>query len=91
MHHGERNPRRSNEIDDVAEATHVLKGQVGRVVEVDMGLRRAVDDQQPPGRPVGVVLDNNPRAYSWPFVDGTPITRASSATASRSARATALN
>jgi hypothetical protein len=25
MHHGERNPRSSNEIDDVAEATHVLK------------------------------------------------------------------
>ncbi len=38
-----------------------------------------------------VVDDRDAWAHSEPFVDGTPLTRASSATASLSARATALN
>jgi hypothetical protein len=54
MHDRDRNPSRSNEIDDVSEATYVLERQVGRVVEVDVGLRCAVDEQQPARRPVGV-------------------------------------
>jgi len=90
MHDRERNTRLSNEIDDVAEATYVLERKVGRVVEVDVGLRCAVHQEQPAGRAVGVGLDNG-GAYSWPFVDGMPITRASRATASRRARATPLN
>ena len=38
-----------------------------------------------------VVDDGDVRAHNAPFVDGTPLTRASSATAAASARATALN
>jgi NTP pyrophosphatase (non-canonical NTP hydrolase) len=79
------------DVDDVAEATYVLETEIGRVVEVDVGLRCAVDEQQPTGGPVGVGLDGDARGYSWPLVDGMPVTRPSSVTASRSARATPLN
>jgi hypothetical protein len=64
MHDGQRDPLRCNEIDDVTEATYVLESKVRRVVEVDVRLRRAVDEQQPPRRPVRVGLDGDTRGYS---------------------------
>jgi hypothetical protein len=48
----------------VSEATYVFEGQVGRVVEVDVRLRGAVDDQQPAGGPVGIGLNGVARGYS---------------------------
>jgi hypothetical protein len=64
MDDGDRRPGRSNEIKDVSETTYVFEGQVGRVVEVDVRLRGAVNEQQPAGRPVGIGLDGDARGYS---------------------------
>jgi hypothetical protein len=48
----------------MTEPSHVLEGEVGRVGQIDVGLRGAVDDQQPTGGPVGVELDRGARGYS---------------------------
>ena len=85
----ERAARLGDQVDDVAHPPDVLEREVRRVVEVDVRLRRAVDRQQEAGRAVRVALDRD--GYSEPLVDGTPALRGSRATASRSARATALN
>ena len=95
VHDRQRLPGLGHQVDDVAQAPDVLEHQVRRVVDVDVGLRRAVDGEQEAGPAVGVGLDRDvggrTAGYSVPLVEGTPVTRASSATASRSARATALN
>ena len=41
-------------VDDVAEAPHVLELEVLRVAQIDVRLRRAVDQQHPRARPVEV-------------------------------------
>ncbi len=43
-----------DEVDDVAEPPLVLEGEEGRVVQVDVRLRRPVDEQGPGARPVPV-------------------------------------
>ena len=95
VHDRQRLPGLGHQVDDVTQAPDVLEHQVRRVVDVDVGLRRAVDGEQEAGPAVGVGLDRDvggrAAGYSVPLVEGTPVTRASSATASRSARATALN
>ena len=45
------------QIDGVADAVHGLEGEVGRVVEVDVRLRRPVDDQRVGAGAVAVLVD----------------------------------
>lgn len=47
-------PGRRDEVDDVPEPALVLEGEVGGVVEVDVRLRRPVDQQRPGPRPLRV-------------------------------------
>lgn len=49
---------RGDEVDDVPEAALVLEGEVGGVVQVDVRLRRPVDQERPGPRtvPVGYEL-----------------------------------
>jgi len=53
------------QVDDVAEAALVLEGEVGGVVEIDVRLRRPVDQQCPGTRPVPVGYE-----LGEPAVDG---------------------
>ena len=54
VQHAQRLPGRGGQVDQVTEPPHVLELQVLRVIEVDVGLRGAVQQQRPGAGPVGV-------------------------------------
>jgi hypothetical protein len=80
---------RSQRVDEVTEPPHVLELEVRRVVQVDVRLRDPVDAEVVATRALAVGREDG--GQSDPFVDGTPATLGSSATASHRALATALN
>jgi hypothetical protein len=54
VQHAQLLPGRCCRVDDMPQPPDVLEVQVARVVQVDVRLRDAVDQQYPRGRPVGV-------------------------------------
>ncbi len=70
VHRVQRRPGLGQGVDQVADPAGVLELQVGRFVEVDVGLRRTVDGQQPGPLPVhvghqfrGAVVDGAGHGY----------------------------
>jgi len=54
VQHAQRLPRRRRRVNHVAQPPDILEVQVAGVVQVDVRLRDAVDQQHPRGPPVGV-------------------------------------
>ena len=60
MQHAQRRPARCGQVDDVPEPAHVLELQVPRIIEINVGLQDAADQQHPGAGPVQVAEQLDP-------------------------------
>ena len=66
MQHAQRLTGRRGQVDQVAQPPHVLKLQMPRVTEVDIGLRDATGQQHPRARPVEVTDELHRATHTRP-------------------------